>query len=1100
MYRVLAVTVVAALATPGTWALDPARSLYQYRSENWSRRNGLPASSVNAITQTKDGYIWLGTQKGVVRFDGVEFTSYSLPRLPIFVSQNISSLAADPDGGLWFGLKEGAVGHFDGQSFAPLAAPWVEPNMQINALRVMRDQSLWVAWNFGFARWRPGGLATDPSERDIGLTAHRAVYEDPAGRPWIVQGDHGVVYYWADGQRHTVSNPLLSQHYIFDMVEDRAGRMWFGYEEGLLCFDAQFRRQPLDGLGPLAQVNVLLVDSHGVLWIGTEGDGLVRYADGKFTRFNTTHGLVNDRVNALYEDAEGNLWVGTRGGLTQLSDLKFAAYSGTEGLPGEVLGVASASGNEVWAATMKGLCRIGPNGAITYATEAGFDNPYIKRAWQAKNGDVYATDGDRHLLIFADGKVVSRFALNGWPSAITEDGKSVIVTFGTEICRVSREGVVPFEFKGGSGPPLVWAMNLWPARDGALWVASHRGIWRIKDGEYRQWSVAEGLSSSVVNWIFEDDDGTLWAGLASGIARLRGTELRCVSRANGLFDNFIYAIVPDGAGWFWCDSSAGVFRVRRDSVNAVADGKAGTLVCESFDGPDSVKSTDKHAQEATFARTADGRLWFPTAGGLIAIDPQHIPVNQVPPRTFLHQVRINGQEFSGKTMPSLEAGRGDLEFHYSALSYTAPERTRYRYQLEGYDEHVIEAGERRSAYYTNLKPGHYRFHVQACNADGVWSVQGDSIEFTLPPHFYQTAWFSIVSGVLGLGSLMGGFWWRTNTLRRRQGALAHDNQLLEAKVAERTSELATMNRQLQDEVAERKRYEHEVEDMNKQLVTASREAGMAEVATSVLHNVGNVLNSANVSVAMMSSHLKEGRFEALTRLSRLLADNAQRPDFLGADEKGKKVPAYLEQLAHRLTEEQRAVVGELASVRKNIEHIKDIVQMQQNYSRLHAVCEMLKVADLVEDAVRLSGVGMAHRRLRIEREIDQQLSALIDKPKVLQILVNFLRNASHACADGGRTDGVIKIRVVTTDTHMLRFEVHDNGVGIAPETLPLLFAQGFTTRKDGHGYGLHSSALAAKSLGGSVSARSPGAGKGAVFAVEIPLATSEEQRGQGETC
>jgi signal transduction histidine kinase len=266
---------------------------------------------------------------------------------------------------------------------------------------------------------------------------------------------------------------------------------------------------------------------------------------------------------------------------------------------------------------------------------------------------------------------------------------------------------------------------------------------------------------------------------------------------------------------------------------------------------------------------------------------------------------------------------------------------------------------------------------------------------------------------------------------------------------------------------------------------------MAEVATSVLHNVGNVLNSANVSVAMMSSRLKEGKFEALTRLGRLLADHAQRPDFLSADEKGRKVPVYLEQLAHRFTDEQRAIVGELASLRKNIEHIEDIVQMQQNYSRLHSVRELLKVADLVEEAVRLSGVGTAHRRLRIEREIDQQLSALIDKPKVLQILVNFLRNASYACGEGGRTDGAIKIRVVTTDTQMLRFEVHDNGVGITQETLSRLFAQGFTTRKDGHGYGLHSSALAAKSLGGSVSARSPGLGEGAVFTVEIPFATSE---------
>jgi len=1095
--RVLALFSALALffgASPNASALDPTRSVFQYRCENWSRGNGLPVSSVNAIAQTKDGYLWLGTQQGLIRFDGEEFAPFPVTRTAMFVSQNISTLAAANDGGLWFGLKEGAVGHFDGHAFAPLAAPWVEPNMQVHAVRETRDHSLWVTWNFGYARLPADRGPVAPSEKNIGFVAYHALYEDNGGRVWVAAGDHGPVYYFNHGERKTFPDPNLAKDYIFALAQDHDGHIWMGYQEGLLCYDAQFHPVPLPELGQLAQVNTLLVDRHGVLWIGTEGDGLVRYANGKFTRFNATHGLVNDHVNALFEDAEGNLWVGTRGGLTQLSDLKFATYSASEGVPGEPLAVAAAGGNAVWAATTKGICRLGPEGAKTYSTEDGFSNPYIKRVWQARNGDVYATDGDRHLLIFAGGKVVAQFQQKEWPVGITEDDQGVIVAFAGEICRVTRTSITPFTYKNGAAPPIVWAVNLWPARDGALWVASHRGIWRIKDGEYQQWSTAQGLTSSVVNWIFEDEQGVVWAGLASGVARIKHGELRCVSRNEGLFDNFIYAIAPDPFGWMWFDSSAGVFRVRRDALDAVLDRRQTRLNCEGFAGQDAVKSNDKHSQEPTMARTADGRIWFPTAGGVIAIDPAHIPTNTVPPPVYLQSMRVNGAPVSAENAGRIRAGRGDLEFHYTALSYAAPEKIRYRYLLEGYDERWIDAGGRRSAYYTNLKPGHYRFRVQACNGDGVWNMRGDAVDVTLPPRVYQTAWFRFALSAAIAAALLGAYAWRVRALRRRERDLQRLNEQLEAMVQARTAELATTNGQLQDEIAERKRYGREAELMNKQLVVASREAGMAEVATSVLHNVGNVLNSVNVSVSMIGARLRENRFDALTKLAAVLAENAA----LQADEKGRKIPGYLERLAQHLAEEQAAMARELISLRKNVEHIKDIVQMQQNYSRMHATREQVRLGELTEDAIRLSGVGLGHRNLRIVRDVDPELSLLIDKPKVLQVLVNFLRNASHACLDADRADGTIVVRVARTATGQVEFAVKDNGVGIAPETLGRLFAQGFTTRREGHGYGLHSSALAAKAMGGTVRAESEGLGRGAVFTLELPIPIEEAAVGSDE--
>ncbi len=1072
------------------WALNPEQSIYQYRCENWSRRNGLPVNSVTSIAQTNDGYIWLGTQQGLVRFDGHEFTSFSLPRTSIFVSQNISTLSASQNGGLWFGLREGAAGYFDGESFRPLGASFLEPNMQVFSVREMTDQSLWLAWNFGYARWDPRPAGTGAEEKSVGTICYRSLYQDRLGRVWLSAVDPGAVYYWENGNKYALADQDVHGLDVYAFAVDAVNRVWVGTQMGLRCFDAQLKAAPLPEAAPRSQVNALLLDHHGMLWIGTEGEGLFRYDGADFTRFTTAHGLANDYVTALFEDVEGNLWIATRGGVTKFSDVKFPLYGPDDGLAGEPLGLAAAADGGVWVATARGISRIDGRRITTLGPEVDLVNQYAKRVWQAGNGDLYVMDGNRGLTVIAGGRVVSRHLLKEWPIAFAEDQTGLIVSFGPEIYRVTRDAVMPWTYKSGVPPPMVWVVNLCPARDGSLWAATHRGVWQITGGEYRNWSVDNGLSGTVANWVFEDTDGTIWAGLASGIARFRNGQVQCLGREEGLFDNFISAIVPDDAGWFWVDSSAGIFRVRRDDLNAVADGRVAKLECEAFNGPEAVKSNDKHAQEPTAVHTKDGRIWFATAAGVVAIDPAAIPRNEVPPRVYIQYRRINGEEVSGRGSVTAKPGPGDLEFGYTALSFGATEKIRFRYRLMGYDERWVSAQARRSAFYTNLKPGDYTFEVQACNADGVWSPAGDKVQVMLPPHLYQTGWFRAAGALLGLALVGAVYGWRINALRRRQRMLQEMNAQLDANVQRRTAELATANRQLTEEVAERKRFEHEAEKMNQQLLQASREAGMAEVATSVLHNVGNVLNSVNVSVSLLGSHLRDGRYETLAKVANLLGKNAATPGFLTEDEKGRKIPAYLERISEHLVEQQATMSRELLSLRKNVAHIEDIVQMQQSYSRLHAARESLRAAELFDDAVRLSGAGLAHCHIKLVREIDEEITVVTDKSRVLQVLVNLLRNAIHACAEAHGTESTIFVRARRTGSQRVAFDVSDNGVGIAAENLSRLFTQGFTTRKDGHGYGLHSSALTAKAMDGTLSASSAGPGRGATFTFEIPTNTA----------
>jgi signal transduction histidine kinase len=456
------------------------------------------------------------------------------------------------------------------------------------------------------------------------------------------------------------------------------------------------------------------------------------------------------------------------------------------------------------------------------------------------------------------------------------------------------------------------------------------------------------------------------------------------------------------------------------------------------------------------------------------IDPANVASNSQPPTVSIERVRINGREYRPDQEPVLEPGPGNLEFDYSALDYQAPQKVQYRYRLEGFESEWVDAGTRRSAFYTNLKPGTYRFQVQACNADGVWNTTGTSFSLKLPLRFYETLAFRAGS-VLALLSF-GTYVWRSQHLRRRQEQLQQARDLLETKVRERTAEL-------RNQIEERKRLQSE-------LLEISRRAGQAEVASSVLHNVGNVLNSVNIASSCVADRLRKSKVSNLFKVVKLLAEHEKDlGGFLTNDSKGRQVPVYLAQLAALLSDEQASTLEELAQLQKNIEHIKDIVTMQQSFGKVSGVTELVKAADLVEDALRMNASSLARHNIQIVREFEEVRLITVEKQKVLQVLVNLVRNAQDACDNSGREEKRLTLRVTHRDNRV-RIAVCDNGVGIPPENLTRIFAHGFTTKKDGHGFGLHSGALAAREMGGSLTVESDGPGQGATFTLELPYSTN----------
>jgi signal transduction histidine kinase len=476
----------------------------------------------------------------------------------------------------------------------------------------------------------------------------------------------------------------------------------------------------------------------------------------------------------------------------------------------------------------------------------------------------------------------------------------------------------------------------------------------------------------------------------------------------------------------------------------------------------------------------------------------------VAPPVHIGRVLADGREVARNASIVVPPGNGELEFHFDALSFSAPTKVQIQYRLEGYDQDWVDAGDRRLAYYTNLKPGKYDFQVIAANADGVWNRTGDAINIELRPHYYQTFWFRLLGGVLALAALGGSYAWRIRHLMHKQRSLQKNRELLEAEVANRTRELATANASLQrdeaqltqktqaleKEIAERKHMELENERVHRELLAKSRQAGMAEIATNVLHNIGNVLNSVNVSASLVVDNVKQARAASLAKVAAMLREHEQDlGTFITTDAKGRQLPGYLGQLADKMLADQKTTARELDLLLKNIEHIKDVVTMQQSYARVSGVAEMVSIGELVEDGLRMSADALARHNVQVVREFEDVPPINLDKHRILQILVNLIRNAKHACQDSGRAGRRLTVRV-TNGEGRIKISVTDNGVGIAPENLARIFSHGFTTRKDGHGFGLHSGALAAKEMGGSLTARSDGPGQGATFTLELPQITT----------
>jgi len=586
-----------------------------------------------------------------------------------------------------------------------------------------------------------------------------------------------------------LSAPELDQALINTITKDPAGNLWVGSDNGLSEFNDRLQRNVIPPL--TNDVRALLVDTHGMLWIGTSQMGLARYRQGQYEFIGQSDGLAGNFIRSLAEDQEGSLWIGSRNGLNQLSDVKFPTYPAAESNSTlDAMCVYPAREGGVWVGSVAGLTYL--NGLPkTYGPAFGLGQSSVKRILETTNGDLYLVTGNKKLTVFSQGKVIASYNATNFTVGMAEDDRGVVVSVAGELHRVGTNYFGPYEFTNGIAPPLYWILNLATGRDGAIWAASVNGIARIKDGGFQQWTTAQGLGDNRVNWVCEDGAGVVWAALNTGIARLQNNHILNLAETNGLFDNNVFCVIPDDQGNLWVDAERGIYEISRPSLDDWAAGRSKRVQCTAYDGSGAVKQGDRTFQENTGARSLDGRIWFPSALGVVAINPRQIPTNSVSPPVHLLKLEANGRDYPLITSVVVPPGPGELTFGFVAISYIAPQKVRYRYQLLGFDRDWVEAGSRNQAHYTNLKPGKYTFQVIAANADGVWNRTGDRVVIELQPHFYETGWYD--GGWLGLG--ITALFVTNQVFRQRQArhqrAVREARERLEREVCQRTAELAS---------------------------------------------------------------------------------------------------------------------------------------------------------------------------------------------------------------------------------------------------------------------------------------------------------------------